>query len=1086
MRLRNLLILSLLGMPGQAFALEMEYHTYNGFLPIKTAFETIALIFSDGNYVTLFAVACALGAIAAVASAVVQIAKLGKANPMSVVWPLLIGAVLYSGFIVPKGDLHIYDDTLNRYQKVSGIPNGIVLIAGFLNQVEYAITEIVSTAGTPDTYSNSAGGIGFNALYKATAGPIALSDTYLDNTVRRYTVDCVYFGIQNGNIDANAVSNTSTDFTVEWQAAANPAVYTTVYTAAAPGGFGASCSEAWSSYIKPALNSAAMFAGPTRTACANAGFNTSNVSELTKCKQLIGDYVNVVSNNGVAMDATQFMRQSYMAEVLYNLVQGGDTDKAMTATANRNTVTSMIGTGMMANEWIPVIRAVVTAVAIGLVPIVFLFIPTPLVGAAFKTVLGLFVWLTCWAVTDSMVHQLAVKMAASQFDFISEHGLGFTSMMLFPNAGMKAMALFGSIRSAGIMLATIVSYEVMKFGGHALASFAGNFQGQVQAAGSQAAQATATAEGISSSLGQHKSAGATMMMASKYDWRSQVHGQANQMSESHGSSTEYGVGGHGMDNAFSAGAGRTAKMLTEARGAAAGIGRPGDIRAGVAAQANARFTTDTGEVVSQTFAGPGSTAGQKEADSGVLLTAQGNAYRRKESTNTATGVSTRLLDGQHGNALLDSRGGVVSADLKNVKLSGRKGDKTAQTEVFATEMAQKMDKEQLYSNTDGYLKSLGWGEKEIKALKNSYRSQTGFDITENTAHRQSNTEAKGVTTSAGARATAGARGSASVSAEMGTPSFLPASAKTKISAETYMGVEGHVGVEASKSKTQQNSVDKAVIGTASESSTASHDREISKAIEKAVQETKDTRFAQSTAEKLGLSETSKSAIRDTREAFVGADMSVELPRFMLNNLMSNDGRFKSRGEEGMVDAIAFLDGDTAESRAYIDKMREQYINEYGQARDVNARIDNAGQVFGTPDKHLKGPDVEKKEQLEAATTDLQGIVDGAVAGAPGIGSHAGIPKPVDAPNHRPAKSVPKTDNPPPEDAVARKVRQLNVQNNATISDQTVLPRISTNVQDPRTTATKVNVFGSETFGGRGKPTGVPAVDAGKSRRGVMG
>jgi len=87
-------------------------------------------------------------------------------------------------------------------------------------------------------------------------------------------------------------------------------------------------------------------------------------------------------------------------------------------------------------------------------------------------------------------------------------------MMLFPNAGMKAIALFGSIRSAGIMLATIVSYEVMKFGGHALASFAGNFQGQVQAAGSQAAQATATAEGISSSLGQHKSAGATMMMAS--------------------------------------------------------------------------------------------------------------------------------------------------------------------------------------------------------------------------------------------------------------------------------------------------------------------------------------------------------------------------------------------------------------------------------------------------------------------------------------------------------------------------------------------------------------------------------------------
>jgi len=215
-------------------------------------------------------------------------------------------------------------------------------------------------------------------------------------------------------------------------------------------------------------------------------------------------------------------------------------------------------------------------------------------------------------------------------------------------------------------------------------------------------------------------------------------------------------------------------------------------------------------------------------------------------------------------------------------------------------------------------------------------------------------------------------------------------------------------------------------------------------------------------------------------------MSVELPRYMLNNLMSNDARFKSRGEEGMVDAIAFLDGDTSESRAYIDKMRGQYVNEYSQARDVNARIDNAGQVFGTLDKHLQGPDIEKKEQLEAATIGLEDKVKGTVAGAPGIGPHAGDPKPADAPGHRPAKSVPKADNPSLEDEVARKVRQLNVQNNATVSNQTVLPRISTNVPDPRSTATKVNVFGSETFGGRGKPNGVPAVDAGKSRRGVMG
>ena len=63
-------------------------------------------------------------------------------------------------------------------------------------------------------------------------------------------------------------------------------------------------------------------------------------------------------------------------------------------------MTGGLGMGIVANEWLPVARAVITAVAIGLIPILVIFIPTPLAGKALGLVAGMFIWLTAWGVTD--------------------------------------------------------------------------------------------------------------------------------------------------------------------------------------------------------------------------------------------------------------------------------------------------------------------------------------------------------------------------------------------------------------------------------------------------------------------------------------------------------------------------------------------------------------------------------------------------------------------------------------------------------------------------------------------------------------
>jgi conjugal transfer mating pair stabilization protein TraG len=105
------LALSLLASP--AYAIDMEYYTYGGFNPITQAFTRLALIFSDDGYLGLFAVVTVLGFIAGCISWVVQATNGRKVAPLIWAVPVIFGAVIYLSLFVPKGNITVYDPTLN-------------------------------------------------------------------------------------------------------------------------------------------------------------------------------------------------------------------------------------------------------------------------------------------------------------------------------------------------------------------------------------------------------------------------------------------------------------------------------------------------------------------------------------------------------------------------------------------------------------------------------------------------------------------------------------------------------------------------------------------------------------------------------------------------------------------------------------------------------------------------------------------------------------------------------------------------------------------------------------------------------------
>jgi conjugal transfer mating pair stabilization protein TraG len=490
-----------------AFAMDMEYYTYGGFGPITQAFNRLALIFSDAGYVGLFAVVAVIGFLAGAISWLVQVSNGGKATPLIWTVPIFFGIILYFGLFVPKGNITVYDPTLNRFQTIGGIPDAVVFTAGVLNKIERGLVEIIDTASAPDSeYSRGAGGIGFKTLESVRNSYI--KDNHLRTSLIRYTKDCVTFELMRPGttLSLDTLRNDTTDFLTELAKAVHPAIYTVYYDSTEPAGVTKTCTEAWN-LLLPIFQNPTNYAEALRKTCGKASFDSNNALEYNTCKDLITSTLRFTTGNTVVSE--KLIQQRQISEILYTFYYQDDVETAMLMEANRKITSQGIGVGIAMNEWIPIIKAIMTAIAIGMIPFLALFLPTPVVGKALSAMFGFFCFLTIWGITDAVVHTAAMDYAQYAFEEMRQSSLGVYSMAAFPSLSEKMLSMFGIIRSSGIMLASLFTMMLIKFGGHALAMMAGSLSGAVSGAGGSAG-ALMTPEGTSAAMSQQLKASGNM------------------------------------------------------------------------------------------------------------------------------------------------------------------------------------------------------------------------------------------------------------------------------------------------------------------------------------------------------------------------------------------------------------------------------------------------------------------------------------------------------------------------------------------------------------------------------------------------
>lgn len=500
-----------------AHALEMEYITFNGFTQVVTAFRYIGFFFSNSDYGSLVYIAAVVGfAAAAIMASIKGYREEGTFKN----WLLMfgLGAGIFAAFITPKGTIHVYDRTLNAYEPVTGVPDGIVLLAGLTNLAEQVAVDIAN-ASSPTPYENTAGGIVFQLVRNTYRADQPLDDEYLWENIKSYYLECgqIAAALPGTGFNLNAVNRTSTDLLATFANAQSNAVEFPFRSESDPQGTLTTCTDAYAS-IQTALNDPSTFSSLVTSLCGSVGFDTSNAAQAAQCNTIMDEIIPTVF--GGAGGRLVYLRSAALALAMQDAAADENPERAIAQEANRAAVTQGLGLLGFAQEYGQSIRAGFLAASMATLPLTMLFLVTPLRWRALSLSVGFFVFVSIWGITDIGLQVMIESVARDAFEEVQRNNLAFNAFVLAPPASVKALTVFGSSRLISISLASIAVVAIFRFSGASFAQLTSSFARQGEAIGSEAAesrlnparlasdtQARAQAAGSLSGLGATGSSG---------------------------------------------------------------------------------------------------------------------------------------------------------------------------------------------------------------------------------------------------------------------------------------------------------------------------------------------------------------------------------------------------------------------------------------------------------------------------------------------------------------------------------------------------------------------------------------------------
>lgn len=468
-----------------ASALDLDFYTYGGFSETVLAFQRVSLIFSNANYGPMIFIAAAFGIFWGGSIFFYRsLSEMSSGFPLKFLAVPIIGVVIYQGVILPKGTIHIYDPTRNAYEAVGNVPDLLVLLAGGWNKFERLAAEI-EAGSSAYPYHEAAGGLGFNLLFNISTSRDDFTEHYLIKSLKSFYRDCseVPAAIANSGFDIETLKSGTNDIYSYLDNIAWSSTSTSYYDMTTKGGRAVTCREAWVDHLKPALAVSSFFDRPLERICESAGFNAQSAAQLTTCKGLIDDLgINLFEVNSGHIS---LMRNALISQIISEAMANENPDVATRVMTNRDMMTDGIGAAINSQEWVFTFRSVMLTTVLGLIPVLVVFLVTPLAFKSLFLIFGLLAWAAVWGIVDIVCNGIAIDQSLRVMDEIRIHGLGLESFIAAPTGAMKAMAIFGKIRSYGALLSTVIVTSLFGISAYALSGMASSMQQTMEKSGTE-------------------------------------------------------------------------------------------------------------------------------------------------------------------------------------------------------------------------------------------------------------------------------------------------------------------------------------------------------------------------------------------------------------------------------------------------------------------------------------------------------------------------------------------------------------------------------------------------------------------------
>ena len=406
-----------------------------------------------------------------------------------------IAVFLYAAFLSGSATVVLYDDVTGRSQTQGNIPPGIAAMMAVPNWVATEFEDLVKSYLAPSLpLSPFAYEYGVKMIGESYTGEMAsalanIIDPQMWESASNYVQDCVALRAARESSYAKKLYSGDNPYQA-WSEAINYFFYT--YTSLDANGNplpegtpdeSVTCAEAWNRLDK--YFNSTRWQDVVNEFCTLMHFGTDTTS-ISACRDIMSTVFSRYVMGGLTVSPENIARNVFAGKVFYAYLSSLDPSVSSARIASfARAQAELSGKGIVAQEWLPIMKTVFYILACALIPLALLFIGTG--TGPVKFLAGLFLWWAVWCGIDAVIYSLWISRADGIFQVVRDGArLGLHGLEDLWFLSSKAFAILGGMRTFGFMLAGTFVYTVFRFGGSVMAHLASGIVGTVSSGTSEA------------------------------------------------------------------------------------------------------------------------------------------------------------------------------------------------------------------------------------------------------------------------------------------------------------------------------------------------------------------------------------------------------------------------------------------------------------------------------------------------------------------------------------------------------------------------------------------------------------------------